>query len=62
MFFLPCLKGANTEENFNLFKQLFLIKPKKGDKYIKKSVSPQSESHTAKLCLSAVLKHFGGNS
>ena len=26
MFFLPCLKSANPEENFVLFKQLFLIK------------------------------------
>ena len=32
-FFLPCLKVANPEENLDLFKQLFLIKPVKGDKY-----------------------------
>ena len=32
-FFLPCLKEANPEENLDLFKQLFLIKPVKGDKY-----------------------------
>ena len=31
--FLPCLKRANPEENLDLFKQLFLIKPVKGDKY-----------------------------
>ena len=31
--FLPCLKEANPEENLDLFKQLFLIKPIKGDKY-----------------------------
>ena len=33
LFFLPCLKWANPEENLDLFKQLFLIKPVKGDKY-----------------------------
>ena len=32
LFFCPCLKGANTEENLDLFKQLFLFKPVKGDK------------------------------
>ncbi len=32
-FFLPCLKGANLEENLDLLTQLFLIKPVKGDKY-----------------------------
>ena len=33
LFFLPCLKGENPEENLDWFKQLFLIKPVKGDKY-----------------------------
>ena len=33
MFILPSLKGVNTEENLDLFKQLFLDKPMKGDKY-----------------------------
>ena len=33
LFFLPCLKEANPEENLDLFKQLFLIKPVKGVKY-----------------------------
>ena len=32
-FFLPSLKGANPEENFDAFKQMFFIKPVKGDKY-----------------------------
>ena len=36
LFFLPCLKGANPEENLDLFKQLFLIKPVKGHKYEQK--------------------------
>ena len=33
LFFLPCLKRANYEENLDLFKQLFLIKTSKVDKY-----------------------------
>ena len=33
LFFLPCLKGKNSEENLDLFKQLFLIKSVKWDKY-----------------------------
>ena len=31
--FLPYLKGANPEANLYLFKQLFLNKPLKWDKY-----------------------------
>ena len=53
---------GKPEENLDLFKQLFLIKPVKGEKYLKKCFSPQSEPHTAKICLSVVLKNFGGNS
>ena len=33
-----------------------------GEILTKTSFSPQSEPHTAKLCSSVVLKHFGGNS
>ena len=62
MFFLPCLKSANPEENFVLFKQLFLIKTVKVTNINKKNISPKSEPSTVKLCLSVVLKHFGGNS
>ena len=51
----------NTQ-NLDLFKQLFLIKPLKGININKKYFSPQSEPHTAKLCLSVLLKHFLGNS
>ena len=41
----------------------FLIKTLKRNKYYKKKCfSPKSEPNTAKLCLSVVLKHFGGNS
>ena len=36
LLFLPCLKGKNPEENLDLFKLLFLIKPVKGDKYQQK--------------------------
>ena len=62
VFFLPCLNGAYPEENLDLFKQLFSIKPVKGYKYKQKMFSTQSEQHIAKLCLSVVLKHFWGNS
>ena len=62
LFFIPFLKGANTEENLNLFKQMFVIKQVKGININKNYCSPQSETRTAKLCLSVVLKHFGGNS
>ena len=63
LFNLIFLKRVNPEENMDLFKQLFLIKPVKGDN-IKKKVffSPQSEPPRAKLCFSVVLKHFGRNS
>ena len=33
LFFLLYLKGTNPEENLDLFKQVFLIKPVKRDKY-----------------------------
>ena len=46
----------------DLFKQLFLIKPGKLGKSLKKNcLCPQSGPHTAKLCFSVVLKHFWGN-
>ena len=32
-YFLPYFKWATPEENLDLFKQLFLFKPVKGDKY-----------------------------
>ena len=41
---------------------MFLIKPIKGDKYKNKNKFSTIVPHTAKLCLSVVLKHFGGNS
>ena len=41
---------------------MFLIKPVKGININKNCFSPQSEPHIAKLGLSVVLKHFGGNS
>ena len=32
LFFLPCLKGANPDQNLDMFKQLFLNKPVIEDK------------------------------
>ena len=55
MYFLPYLKWETPEENLDLYKQLFLFKPVNTNCF-----SPQSEPHTAKLCLSFVLKYFGG--
>ena len=46
----------------DLFKQLFLIKPVKGDRFNKNSFSPQNEPHKTKLCFPVVLKYFRGNS
>ena len=45
-----------------LFKQLFLIKPVKWININKNCFSPKRETHSSKLCLSVVLKHFLGNS
>ena len=36
MFFITSWKGANPEENLDLFKQLFLVKPLKWGKYLQK--------------------------
>ena len=55
-------KDQIKEENLDLFKQLFLIKPVKGENINKNCFSPQNEPHTAKRCFSVVLKHFWGNS
>ena len=63
LFFLAYLKPVNLEENLDLFKQLFLLKPVKWGKYYQKRFfSPQSEPNIAKLCFSVVLKYSGGNS
>ena len=62
VFSYHILKVANPEENLDLFKQLFWIKPVKGDKYLKKCFSPQCVPQTVKLCLSVVLKNFWENS
>ena len=53
---------GKPEENLDLFKQMFLIKPVKGHKYEQFFFSTQSEPHTAKPCHSVALKHFWGNS
>ncbi len=53
---------AYPDENLDLFKQLFLIKPVKGANINKNCIFPQNEPHTAKLCFAVVLKHFWANS
>ena len=55
-------KGANPDENLVMFKKLFWSNQLKEININKNCFSPQSEPHTAKLCLSVVLKHFCGNS
>ena len=41
-------KWENPDENLDVFKELFLIKPLKGDKYQKKKNFPQSEPYKLK--------------
>ena len=63
--FLQCLKRANLEENLDLFKQLLVIKPVIETNINKNFFSPKNEPHehcSETICLSAVLKHFWGNS
>ena len=60
--FLTMFERANPEENLDLFKQLFFWNHLNGININKNCFSPQSEPHTAKLCLSVVLKNFWGNS
>ena len=62
VFFLTCLKRAIPEEYLDLFKQMFLIKPLKGDNINKNCFSFQSEPHTAKLSFPVVLNQFRANS
>ena len=61
LFFWTCLKRGKSWENLDLCKQLFLIKPVKGDNINKKCFSHKSEQPTTKLCFSVVLNHFGGS-
>ena len=60
IFFLKIFEKYKPEENLDLFKQLFLVKPEKWENLTKPCCFPQSEPHTAKLCFSVVLKHFFG--
>ena len=60
--FLTMFERGKYWGKFGLFKQIFLIKQVKGINFNKNCFSPQSEPHTAKLCLSFVLKLFWGNS
>ena len=58
LLFLPCLKGKNCEENLDLFKLLFLIKPVKGDKFQQKMFFSTKWATYSKLCHSVVLSIF----
>ena len=58
-FFLPCLKGENPEENFDLFEKCCWSNQWKETNINKNCFSPKSEPHTVKLYLPVVLKHFG---
>ena len=60
--FLTMFERGKYWGKVGLFKQIFLIKQVKGININKNCFSPQSEPHTAKLCLSFVLNFFGGNS
>ena len=62
IFFLPCLKVANPEETLVCLNNCFRSNQWKWININKKCFSPQSEPHTAKQCLSVVLKHFWLNS
>ena len=61
LFFWTFLKRGKSWVNLDLFKQLFLIKPVKGNNINKNCFSPKSEPPTTKLCFSVVLNHFGGS-
>ena len=53
---------ANPEENLDLFKQTFMIKPVKWEKLKKKLFFNPKWQHTAKLCFFFFFKLFRGNS
>ena len=61
LFFWTFLKRGKSWVNLDLFKQLFLIKPVKGNNINKNCFSPKTEPTTTKLCFSVVLNHFGGS-
>ena len=62
LLFSTCLKKGKSWGKIDLFKQLFLIKPVKGDNIKKICFYPHTEPHTAKLCFSVVLNLFRRNS
>ena len=63
VFLNKCVKEQIQRKIRICCKQPFLFKAVKLDKYNKKKrFSPQTELHTATLCFSVGLKHFGGNS
>ena len=62
LFFLTSLNSGSPGKNWYLFKQLFLIKAIKWDKYYQRLFSLQNEPHRTKLSFPVVLKHFQGYS
>ena len=62
-FFLTYLKREKSWGKYGfVYPTVFDKTSEMGDILIKKSFSPESEPHTAKLRFSVVLKHFRGNS
>ena len=55
-------KGKIHRKIWIICKQNLLYEAIKWDIYKQKKISPQNETHTAKLCFSVILKHFWGNS
>ena len=55
-------KGHVLRKIWICLNNFFLLNQKKGTNFNKNCFSPQSEPHTAKLCLSVVFKYFGENS
>ena len=60
--FVTRFEREYPEEIWISLKSYFWSNQLKGININKKCFSPQSEPHTAKLCLSVVLNHLGGNS
>ncbi len=62
LFFLNKFENGKILRKIMIWwKQLFLVKPVKWDKYWWKWFSASNDPHTAKLCFSCVLKNFRGN-
>ena len=53
------MKGANPDENLDMFKQLLLFLRVKGLNINKNSFTPQSELHTTNLCFLLFCSIYG---